>query len=167
MSDDPLNLFAKRMQRRASHLLKTTERMVPAAFNAIADRIFLASPVWSAQSVVNWTASIGHSPKLRLVNVAKSGDPNQEGNIHSVGKSIDIGIAQMARFEAAAAAKSVSSTYRKPKRSSKASKSIWLSNVVSYTPDLWTGAWPTNRVALADTIEAGVSATKQFKVWKF
>jgi hypothetical protein len=167
MSNDPLADFAVRMKRRSTHLRRSAERMVPAAFNAIADRVFLASPVWSGQSVVNWTASIGRSPKFRLVNVPKSGDPNEQGDINSVGGHIDKGIAQMARFEAAIAAKDVSSTYKKPKRTSKSSKSIWLTNVISYTPDLWTGAWPTNSVSLAATIDAGVRATKKFKVWKF
>lgn len=168
MSNDPLADFAVRMKRRSTHLRRTAERMVPAVFDAIADRVFLANPVWSAQSVVNWTASIGTSPKLRLVNVAKTGDPNQEGDINSVGRNIDKRIAQMARYSAAQASKDVSSTYRNPKRTSKASKSIWLSNVISYTPDLWTGAWPTNvGMTIPIAIEAGVAKSKTFKVWKF
>ena len=164
-ANDPLNLFAKRMKRRASHLLRTTERMVPVAFKAIADQVFLNNPVWSSQSVINWTASIGRSPKVRLVNVDKSGSRNAEGGTRNI--TIHDKIAQMARFEASMAAHDVADTYQRPKRNSKARKSIWLSNRISYTPDLWTGAWPTNSMALADTIDAGVRATKKFKVWRF
>lgn len=164
-ANDPLNLFATRMKLRATHLLRTTERMVPVAFKEIAGQVFLNSPVWSSQSVVNWTASIGRSPKVRLVNVDKSGSADAEGGMDTI--TVHDSIAQMARFQAAAAAFDVADTYKRPRRRSKAAKSIWLSNVVSYTPDLWTGAWPTNAMRLADTIDVGVRATKKFNVWRF
>lgn len=177
-ANDPLENFAKRMDRRADHMLRMVDRMVVGAFHAIADQVFLNNPVWSSQSVVNWTASIGHRPKTRLVNVDRSnvGIKNNklvgsasEGNmnnirVHNSGRD---NIAQLARFQAALTAKDVASTYKRPKRTSKSPKSIWLTNSISYTAKLWTGAWPTNPRTLSSTIDAGASSLKKYKVWRF
>lgn len=171
-SSDPIELFAKRMERRASTLEAKVDRMVVAAFNAIADQVFLSNPVWSSQSVINWTASIGHRPLRRLVNVDRSNTSIRGGKVaggRSEGDRSNItpdrNIAQMARFSASAAAKEVSAGYRRSGKGE--SKAIWLTNSISYTGKLWSGAWPSNPRTLASTLDAGARATSRIKVFRF
>lgn len=181
-ANDPIERFAQRMERRAKVLLAKVDRLTVESFHAIADQIYIYSPVWSSQSVVNWTASIGRSPKRRLVNVDRSNasfsggksrghSEGNRGNITPHDKGRD-SIAEMARFAASAAAKSVANGYPKTTLSNtRRPPPIWLSNVISYTPKLWTGRHTgpagLQSVSLADTIEAGVMVVKRSNVWRF
>lgn len=171
-SNNSVELFAQRMDRRAKVLPKKVAALMRVRFKSMANKIFLYNPVWSSQSVVNWTASIGHGPLTRLVNVDKLGDPNVEGNMgnivpHSAGKGG--GIAGAASSRAWGAAEGVASKYKaKMLKGSGKSPSIWLTNNVSYTGKLWRG-WPTNR--WKGGLKAIVSVTKgentSIKVWQF
>ena len=179
MTTDSIELFARRMERRADTLEAKVDRMMVAAFNAIADQVFLSNPVWSSQSVVNWTASIGYRPLRRLINVDRSNVGVRKGKLtgsRSEGDSRNITphpeIAQMARFQASMAAKEVSSKYVRDSVKTKKGrlrkpKALWLTNNISYTKKLWSGAWPSNPRTLESTLDAGLMATKHFRVFRF
>ena len=173
-SDDPIELFAQRMDKRARTLVRKVDSMAVEAFLSIADIIYIHSPVWSSQSVVNWTASIGPRPKRRLVNVDRSNatikkgkfSGNKEGdksNITPHGQ-----IAEMARFQAAAATRSVVESYPKTSIDQKSRPpTLWLSNQISYTGKLWTGRWPGNSKSLKMAVQAGQTVIDRSKVWRF
>ncbi len=173
MTIDSIELFAKRMDKRAETLEVKVDKMMVNAFNAIADQVFLSNPVWSSQSVVNWTASIGHRPLRRLINVDRSNvglrgnkvtGSRKEGDQSNI--TVHADIAEMARFQASAAAKAVSATYKRTSKT-KTPKALWLTNNISYTKKLWSGSWPSNPRTLASTIDAGVRALSHIKVWRF
>lgn len=171
--------FAQRMERRANVLEFKVDQMMRTAFESIANIIFLYNPVWSSQSVVNWTASIGYSPKTRLVNVDRSNAGikggkfvgNSEGNMSNITphNSGPDSIASLAVHRAARAAIEVGATYKRRKNVKGKSASIWLTNSISYTGDLWSGTWPTNRWrgGLGAVLDKGVQGSKHIKVWRF
>lgn len=165
--NNSIEMFAQRMERRAKVMQLKVDALMRERFESIANTIFLYNPVWSSQSVVNWTASIGHLPLRRLVNVDKANDPNTEGSIKTITPHNKI--AGAAAREALSSALGVSSKYRRTKNTRYESKSIWLTNNVSYTGDLWSGAWPTNRFKgdLSQVVAKAAKNSTQIKVWRF
>jgi len=170
--EDAFDSFIKRMNRRADHLEQSVNRMVVSAFVGISDFIFAYNPVWSSQSVVNWTASIGHSPKVRLVNVDRSNTTIKRGKLVDRGEGDKTNItvhkqaAQAARFVAANTARDVAANY-KPLPGRQKPPALWLTNRISYTPKLWAGDWPSNPRTLQEAIDNGLLAARRIKVWKF
>lgn len=166
-------MFAKRMHRRADHLEKAVTHRVVQTFVGISDFIFAYNPVWSSQSVVNWTVSIGQTPKVRLINVDRSNvqinnnriKDGGEGNQQNI--TVHRDIAQSARFLAASTAQSEAERYYTAAKNSKHPPPIWLTNVISYTPKLWRGDWRSNPRTLQDAIDNGVRIGRRINVWRF
>jgi hypothetical protein len=66
-------VFAKRLMRHKKSIEQKTDDLVKEVFLTIAKRVTTHSPVWSGQSVLNWTAAISKSkPRARFVNVSRS-----------------------------------------------------------------------------------------------
>jgi len=172
---DPLEKFADRMEARAKSVERKVQALVVEAFNLIATQIFLYNPVWSGQSVVNWTASIGMSPKVRRVNVDRSNVGIANNKVTGSGGEGNKSNITPHHAEAAMAAITAGQTALAVAQQYKASKSgvnpaIWLSNSISYTPKLWTGGWPSNAGrTLASVIEAADPAINRVrsKILKF
>lgn len=169
-TNDSMEIFAKRMERRATVMQRKVDALVRQRFESIANIIFLYNPVWSSQSVVNWTASIGYVPLKRLVNVDRSNGGNTEGNMsnitpHNQGQN---SIAAVAANVAFGAAISVSKKYKSDKDLGSKPKAIWLTNNISYTGKLWNN-WPTNKFkgGLSAVVEKVANQRTSIKVWRF
>ena len=158
------------MDKRAESLKLRVDGMVKEAFELIATQVFIHSPVWSSQSVVNWTASVGKTPSVRLVHIDKKNTGIKNNKITGGGEAdkktaiIHNSELEMAPILAARAAIMVSKKYKSSKKPGTKNDSIWLSNAVSYTPKLWTGKWPSNRVSLKSAVSAGVPAVERFRI---
>lgn len=149
--NDPLELFAARMEKRAKNIAVKVDAALFEAFELIATDIFTKNPLWSSQSVVNWTASIGHQPAI----VANIVVPMERTEDRAAGLKAGL--------------KAISMVRGKYKRSrSGKNPSYWLTNPISYTGKLWSGAWPSNTGnTLSSAIEKGIPAIRRIRLLKF